>query len=105
MKRVKFNDVLDIQIIQNRFQIKEKERFYTYYLGIYLLCIFGSLLFLFYQNYPLFFLSLVLACCIYLFSNQENLFFMLRFGGIGGIDPYSLSLIPQEIVDGISSIL
>ena len=101
MKKVKFNDVLDIQIIQNRLQMKEKERFYTYCLCMYILSMIGSIVFLFYQNYPISFIFIVLACFIYLLSNWD---YYIQFMGIGinsynPYNPYSLSLIPQEIID------
>lgn len=91
MKKVRFSDALNIHVIENRFQIKEHERFYTYYLSVYMVCIIGFLFFLFYQNYPIAFFCILLASFMYGISQWRN-------GWVFG-NPYGLSLVPLEILE------
>ena len=98
-KQVKFSDNLDLRIISNREQIKEKERLYKYNLYMYVVFIIGSILFFFYKNYPVSFILLGLAFLVYILSNYNNLFHLLGYGVEIGLDPYALSIFPQEIMD------
>ena len=77
MKKVKFNELVDVKIIKNREQIKEKERFYMYYLILYIIFFVGSIIYLFQENYPVSFALVIMACVIYIISNIENIIYYL----------------------------